>query len=153
MAPIVNYVYFAYPQISAFFDTLPFGIKASVLQKYQNEIIEWCRNLFRINCDRLIYSTFYSETFSRIIRYALKQVPHENNLLTKKAIIYVSTDFDTNLKNDLLSSISNIKFEHIKNDVIYEDLINIHELQQSIERDLQDSACYPFMVMANIGKF
>ncbi|CAF1180790.1 unnamed protein product [Rotaria sordida] len=137
--------------ISAFFDTLPFNIKGSVFQKYQNEIIEWCRNLFHINCDTLLYSTFYSETFLRIIRYALKQTNNENNLSLKKAIIYVSIDFDTNIKNDLLSSISNIKFEHIQNDVLHEDIIDINQLEELIKRNLNDIDSYPFMVIANAG--
>ncbi|CAF3795091.1 unnamed protein product [Rotaria sp. Silwood1] len=137
--------------ISAFFDTLPFNIKASVLQKYQNEIIEWCRNLFHINCDTLLYSSFCSETFLRIIRYALKQITNENNLSLKKAIIYVSNDFDINVKNDLLSSISNIKFEHIQNDITHEDMIDIKQLEELIKRDLNDTNSYPFMVIANAG--
>ncbi|CAF3082990.1 unnamed protein product [Rotaria sp. Silwood2] len=137
--------------ISAFFDTLPFNIKASVLQKYQNEIIEWCRNLFHINCDTLLYSSFYSETFLRIIRYALKQINNDNSLLLKKAIIYVSTDFDINVKNDLLSSISNIKFEHIQNDMTHEDMIDINQLEELIKRDLNDINSYPFMVIASAG--
>ncbi|CAF2045478.1 unnamed protein product [Rotaria magnacalcarata] len=137
--------------ISAFFDTLPFNIKASVLQKYQNEIIEWCRKLFHINCETLLYSTFYSEAFLRIIRCALKQVLHDNDLSIKKAIIYVSIDFDENLKSDLLSSISNIKFEHIQNDLTHEDMIDVQKLEESIKQDLNDAHSYPFMVIANIG--
>ncbi len=129
------------------------NIKTSVLPKYQNEIIDWCRNLFHIHCDTVLYSTNYTETFARIIRYAYKQSINDNNLIIKKAMIYVSIDFDINLKTDLLAGISNIKFEHIQNDVIREDLIDINQLEECIKRDLEDTQSYPLMVIANAGKF
>ncbi|CAF4487866.1 unnamed protein product [Rotaria sp. Silwood1] len=130
---------------SAFFDTLPFHIKSSVLPKYQIEIVEWCQNLFHIHANALLCSTYYSETFQRVIRYALK------NDRFKKGIIYVPMDFDTNLKIDLTSSLSNIKFEHISNDISSEDMIDINQLEERIKRDANDIQSYPFMVIANAG--
>jgi len=58
-----------------------------------------------------------------------------------------------NLKTNLLSSISNIQFEHIQNDLIHEDLIDINQLEESIKRNLNDIQSFPFMVIANAGKF
>ncbi|CAF1282863.1 unnamed protein product [Rotaria sordida] len=131
--------------LSAFFDTLPFHIKTSILPKYQIEIIEWCKNLFHFNSHALLCSTYYSETFQRVIRYAFKTDRF------KKGIIYVPMDFDTNLKIDLTSSLSNIKFEHISNDISSEDMIDINQLEELIKRDINDTQSYPFMVIANAG--
>ncbi|CAF4137508.1 unnamed protein product [Adineta steineri] len=137
--------------ISAFFDTLPFNMKSLVFPKYQNEINEWYQDLFHINSNTVLYSTFYSETFSRIIRYAIKQSHKENDFLNKKAIIYVSVDFNNHLKTDLLSSISNIKFQTIQNNVLFEDMIDINQLNEIIKHDLNDTQSYPCMVIANAG--
>ncbi|CAF2076967.1 unnamed protein product [Rotaria magnacalcarata] len=131
--------------LAAFFDALPVHVKASVLPKYQTEIVQWCENLFHINCNALLCSTYYSETFQRVIRYASKS----NQL--KKGIIYIPIDFDPNLKIDLTASLPNIKFEHISNNVSYEDLIDINQLEEFIQRDLNDTQSYPFMVIANAG--
>ena len=108
--------------------------------------MQWCQNLFHINSNALLCSTYYSETFQRVIRYALK--PNQ----FKKAIIYIPTDFDPNLKIDLTSSLSNIKFEHISTDSSSEDMIDINQLEQIIKRDANDSQSYPFMVIANAGR-
>ncbi len=121
-------------------------MKTSVLPKYQEEILQWCENLFHIHSNALLCSIYYSETFQRVIRYALKTDQ------LKKGIIYIPTDFDPNLKIDLMSSISNIKFEHISNDHLHEDMININQLEDLIKRDLNDSQSYPFMVIANAGQ-
>ncbi|CAF3554175.1 unnamed protein product [Adineta steineri] len=131
--------------LSAFFDTLPYHIKTSVLPKYQNEIIQWCEKLFHIHSHALLCSTYYSETFQRVIRYALK--PNQY----KKAIIYIPMDFDPNLKIDLTSSLSNIKFEHISNKTSHEDMIDINRFEELIKRDINDSVSYPFMIIANAG--
>ncbi|CAF4437161.1 unnamed protein product [Rotaria sp. Silwood2] len=131
--------------LSAFFDTLPFHIKTSVLPKYQIEIVEWCQKLFHINSKALLCSTYYSETFQRVIRYAFKT----DRL--KKGIIYVPMDFDTNLKIDLTSSLSNIKFEYISNDISSEDMIDCNQLEELFKRDANDTQSYPFMVIANAG--
>ncbi|CAF1067910.1 unnamed protein product [Adineta steineri] len=137
--------------ISAFFDTLPFNMKSLVFPKYQNEINEWYQDLFHINSNTILYSTFYSETFSRIIRYAIKQSHKENDFLNKKAIIYVSVDFNNHLKTDLLSSIPNIKFQTVQNNVLFEDMIDINQLNEIIKHDLNDTQSYPCMVIANAG--
>ncbi len=121
-------------------------MKTSVLPKYQEEILQWCENLFHIHSNALLCSIYYSETFQRVIRYALK--PNQS----KKAIIYIPTDFDPNLKIDLTSSLSNIKFEHISNDSSSEDIIDINQLEQIIKRDANDPQSYPFMVIANAGR-
>jgi hypothetical protein len=83
----------------------------------------------------------------------MKQSTNENNFATKKGIIYVSIDFDVSLKNDLLSSISNIQFKHIKNDITREDMIDINQLEELIKRDLNDTQSYPFMIIAHAGRF
>ncbi|CAF4400139.1 unnamed protein product, partial [Rotaria magnacalcarata] len=68
-------------------------------------------------------------------------------------IIYIPIDFDPNLKIDLTASLPNIKFEHISNNVSYEDLIDINQLEEFIQRDLNDTQSYPFMVIANAGSY
>lgn len=137
--------------ISAFFDTLPFNIKTSVLPKYQTDIIEWCRNLFHFQYETILYSNNYIESYLRMIRIALKVLANESNLSTKKAVIYVPIDFDFQLKAELLSSIANIKFEHVQNDDRHEDIIDVEQLEESIKRDQNDEQSYPFMIIANAG--
>ena len=100
-----------------------------------------------------MYSTCYSETLLFVIRYALKQHNIENSLSIKKSIVYVSIDFDMNLKNDLLFSISNIKFECVQNDQMHDDIIDCDELEKLIKRDLNNADSYPFMVVASAGKY
>lgn len=121
-------------------------MKTSVLPKYQDEILQWCRNLFHIQPQALLCSIYYSETFQRVIHHALKPGQY------KKGIIYVPNDFDPNLKMDLIASISNIKFEHLVNDHSQEDLINLQQLKELIQRDSNDSQAYPFMIVANAGQ-
>ncbi|CAF4421389.1 unnamed protein product, partial [Adineta steineri] len=60
-------------------------------------------------------------------------------------------DFDPNLKIDLTSSLSNIKFEHISNKTSHEDMIDINRFEELIKRDINDSVSYPFMIIANAG--
>jgi len=138
-------------KISSFFDTLPFNVKTSVLPKYQTEIIDWCRNLFHFQYETILYSNSYVEHFLRMIRIALKVLSNETNLTTKKAIVYVSTDFDVNLKAELLSSLANLQFEHVQNDDKHEDIIDTDRLEELIKRDLNDDQSYPFMIIANAG--
>ena len=71
----------------------------------------------------------------------------------KKAVIYIATDFEPNLKFDLTSSISNIKFEHVQNRNSHDDMIDLQQLEELIKRDANDTLSYPFMVIANAGKF
>lgn len=132
--------------MAAFFDTLPFHIKSSVLPKYQTETVEWCEKLFHIRTDALLCSTYYSETFQRVIRYAFKSDQ------LKKGVIYVPMDFDSNLKIDLASSLSNVIFQRIQNNIAFEDIIDINHLEELIKRDLNSTQSYPFMVIANAGK-
>ena len=139
--------------MAAFFDTLPFHVKLSVLPKYQNEIVDWCQNLFRIRCDALLYATNQSEAFLRVIRCALKLSHSGTDNATKQAIIYVSIDFDPSIKSDVLSGLSNIQFEHCRNDPIFEDMIDANQLEELVKRDVNDSLSYPLMVVANAGKF
>lgn len=129
-------------------------MKISVLQKYQNEIIDWCRHVFHFDAHAILYGMYYNETFARIIRCALKQqsMQEKKTSSKKKAIIYVSIDFDVHLKAELLSSMTNIQFEHVPNDVIREDLIEVNRLEELIKRDLNDEHVYPLMVIANAGR-
>ncbi|CAF0842851.1 unnamed protein product [Adineta ricciae] len=131
--------------LAAFFDTLPYHVKTSVLPKYQNEILQWCEKFFHIHSQTILCSTYYSEAFQRVIRYALKTDQY------KKAIIYIATDFEPNLKFDLTSSISNIKFEHVQNRNSHDDMIDLQQLEELIKRDANDTLSYPFMVIANAG--
>ncbi|UJR20947.1 hypothetical protein I4U23_024056 [Adineta vaga] len=131
--------------LAAFFDTLPYHIKISVLPKYQNEIVQWCEQLFHIHSQTILYSTYYLEAFQRIIRYALKNDQY------KKAIIYIPIDFNRDWKIDLTSSISNIRFEHIPNKNSCDDMIDIQKLEELIKRDAKDALSYPCMVIANAG--
>jgi inhibitor of KinA sporulation pathway (predicted exonuclease) len=144
---------FAFVQISAFFDTLSYNVKSSVFPKYQNEIIEWCRDLLHIQCNSLIYSTHLADTYARVIRYVLKHSNLDAQTSGRRAVIYVAPDFDNTLKRDLLTSISNIKFETIRNDVLYEDRIDSDQLSEVLNRDLNDQQSYPLMVIASAGKF
>ncbi|CAF1206945.1 unnamed protein product [Adineta ricciae] len=137
--------------ISAFFDTLSYSVKSSIFPKYQDEILAWCRDVLHIQCHAIIYSTFYSETFSRIIRYVLKQSNFDLETSERKAVIYVSADFDRNLKHDLLTSITSIQFEHVRKDVLFEDMIDVDRLQELVERDSNHSHLYPLMIIANAG--
>ena len=106
-----------------------------------------------LDAHAILYATHYNETFARIIRCALKQSIEEKKYsLKKKAIIYVSIDFDVHLKTELLSSMTNIHFQHISNDVIREDLIEVNRLEEIIKRDLNDQEVYPCMVIANAGR-
>lgn len=75
----------------------------------------------------------------------------KNKQQYKKAIIYIPTDFDPNLKIDLTSSLANIKFEQISNNNSHEDMINTNQLEEFIKRDINDTQAYPFMVIANAG--
>ena len=138
-------------QLSAFFDTLPFHVKSSVLPKYQTEIMQWCNQLFRIHSNALLCSTYYSESFQRVIRYALKNPRLQKNLL-KKAIIYIPIDFDPNLIIDLTSSQANIKFERIRNDSLHEDIMDIGQLEEFIQRDVNQIQSFPLMIVANAGR-
>ena len=70
----------------------------------------------------------------------------------KKGIIYVPSDFDPNLKIDLMSTISNIKFEYLTNENSHEDLIDLQQLKDLIQRDSNDSQVYPLMIVANAGQ-
>ena len=139
--------------MAAFFDTLPFHVKLSVLPKYQNEIVDWCQNLFRMRCDALLYATHQSEAFLCVIRYALKLAHSGMSNATKKAIVYVSIDFDPRIKSDVLAALSNIHFEHCQNDPIFEDMVDANQLDQLVKRDVNDALSYPLMVVANAGKF
>lgn len=106
-----------------------------------------------LDAHAILYAPHNNETFARIIRCALKQSIQEKKYsLKKKAIIYVSIDFDPYVKTELLSSMTNIHFEHIPNDVIREDLIEVNRLEEIIKRDLNDQQAYPFMVIANAGR-
>jgi len=138
------------PMLSSFFDTLPIHVKKSALPRYQEEIMQWCNDLFRFDAHALLCSIYYSETFQRVIRFALKN-SRSKKVSEKKAVIYVSTDFDTNLIADLTSLSANIKFEHIENDPLREDLIDVNRLEEILQRDSNDSEVYPAIVIANIG--
>ena len=105
-----------------------------------------------IQCHAVIYSTLWSETFSRIIRYVLKQSSFDLEPSERKAVIYVSADFDHNLKHDLLMSIASIQFEHVRKDVLFEDMIDVEQLKELVERDSNDSHLYPLMIIANAGE-
>lgn len=113
--------------------------------------MQWCNDLFRFDAHALLCSIYYSETFQRVIRFALKN-SRSKKVSEKKAVIYVSTDFDTNLIADLTSLSANIKFEHIENDPLREDLIDVNRLEEILQRDSNDSEVYPAIVIANIGK-
>lgn len=126
-------------------------MKKSALPRYQEEIMQWCNDLFRFDSHALLCSIYYSETFQRVIRFALKN-SRSNKVSEKKAVIYVSTDFDTNLIADLTSLSANIKFEHIENDPLQEDLIDVNRLEEILQRDSNDAEVYPAIVIANIGK-
>lgn len=125
---------------------MPYHVKTSALPKYQEEIIQWSSNLFHIQPQALLCSIYYSETFQRVIHYALKPGQY------KRGIIYVPNDFDPHLKIDLMSSISNIKFEYVSNDPSRVDLINFQQLKDLIQRDLNDTQAYPLMIIANAGQ-
>jgi glutamate/tyrosine decarboxylase-like PLP-dependent enzyme len=61
-------------------------------------------------------------------------------------------DFDPNLILDLTSSLVNVKFENIRNDPLHEDMIDINQLEEFIQRDIDDTQKRPLMVIANAGK-
>lgn len=63
----------------------------------------------------------------------------------------MSIDFDIQLKTELLTSIPFIQFEHVPNEVLREDMIDVNQLEQIIKRDLNDQQSYPFMVIAHAG--
>ena len=69
----------------------------------------------------------------------------------KQGIIYIPTNFDSHLTTDLTLSLTNIKFERISNDLAHEDMINISQLENFLERDLNNTQTYPLMVIANAG--
>lgn len=131
--------------LAAFFDTLPQHVKTSALPKYQSELIQWFQNFFHFQFDTVLYSSSFIESLQRVIRYALKNGQY------KKGIIYIPTDFDPNIKLELFSTISNIKFEHVPNNSVYEDMIDLQQLEELIRRDSNESQVYPLMVIANAG--
>lgn len=88
-----------------------------------------------------------------MIRCALKLSAKKSPTVNPKAIVYVSIAFDMQLKTELLASMPNIRFEHVPNDVIREDMIDVSQLEQMIKRDLKDQQSYPFMVIAHAGLF
>ncbi len=53
----------------------------------------------------------------------------------------------------MISSLPNIRFEHISNDNSHEDIININQLEEYLKRDINDTQSYPFMVIANAGQW
>ena len=126
-------------------------VKKSALPRYQEEIMHWCNDLFHFEANALLCSIYNSETFQRVIRYALKN-SRTTRIPGKKAVIYVSNDFDPNLIVELTSLPVNIKFEHIQNDPLREDLIDVNQLEEFIQRDLNDALVYPAMVIANAGE-
>lgn len=107
--------------------------------------MQWCQNLFHINCEALFCSTYFSETIQRVIRYAAR--PDQ----LKKGIIYIPMDFDQNIKTDLTSSLPNIRFQPIANELSHDDLIDIGQLEEYIKRDSNDPHAYPLMVVAHAG--
>ncbi|CAF0768705.1 unnamed protein product [Didymodactylos carnosus] len=140
--------------LSAFFDTLPHNVKLAVIPKYQTDLIKWCKNLFHIKCEALLCTTYYSESFQRVIRLALKsnkKFSNDNNNTNKKGIIYVSSDFDPQLKDDLLVAIPDVCFTHIQTDLYREDVLNIDKLKQTIINDVDSTEEYPLMIIANVG--
>ena len=113
--------------------------------------MQWCDRLFRIHSNAVLCSTYYSESFQRVIRYALKNPRLQKNVL-KKAIIYIPMDFDPNLIIDLTSSQANIRFERIRNDTLHEDIMDIGQLEEFIQRDTNQIQSYPLMIIANAGR-
>ena len=113
--------------------------------------MQWCNRLFHLQANALLCSTYYSETFQRVIRYALKNARTVKSA-TLTAIVYIAMDFDPNLIVDLTSSLANVKFEHIRNDPLHEDMIDIDQLEEFVQRDLKDAHCYSAMVIANAGR-
>ena len=126
-------------------------MKKSVLPKYQKDIIQWCCNILHLKESGLLYSTYYAETFQRVIRFALKN-SRSPRLLDRTAIIYVAEDFDPDLILDLLASISNIVFQHVRSDQQHQDMISVTHLQELIRRDLQNPSSYPAIVIATAGR-
>ncbi|CAF1300729.1 unnamed protein product, partial [Didymodactylos carnosus] len=140
--------------LSVFFDTLPHSIKLCVIPKYQNDLIKWCEDLFHIECEALLCTIYYSESFQRVIRLALKfnkKLFNENHTNNKKGIIYVSTDFDPQLKDDLIFTVPNICFSSIQTDLYHENVLNIEQLEQTIIKDIDSTNEYPLMIIANVG--
>ena len=113
--------------------------------------MHWCNDLFHFEANALLCSISYAETFQRVIRYALKNA-RTTRIPGKKAVVYVSTDFDPNLVAELTSLPVNIRFEHIQNDPLREDLIDVNQLEEFIRRDLNDAQVYPAIVIANAGE-
>lgn len=123
-----------------------------VLPKYQNEVLEWVRDFFCIQCDGLFYCNTPLETLLQVIRYAMKFISEETKLKMKRAIIYVSDDFDRNLKTNLLSSLTNIQLKICSNNRAGNHTMDINQLEELIERDSNQYDVYPMMVIAQAGK-
>jgi len=115
------------------------------LSKYQSELVQWFESLFHFQFDAILYSSSLIKSLQRVIRYVLKNGQY------KKGIIYIPTDFDPNIKLELFSTISNIKFEHVPTDSVYEDMIDLKQLEELIQRDSNEGQVYPLMVIANAG--
>ena len=121
------------------------------MPKYLNDISMWFENLFRIRCNSIIHTSNNLESLLLIIRYVQRATNQEINDSMKKGIIYLPADFDLLLKNDLLSLLPNIQFEHCKSHSQFQDVIDINQLEKLLENHPHQTETYPMMIIAQAG--
>lgn len=121
------------------------------MPKYHNEVLEWSREFFRIQCDAIFYYSSSFDTLSRIIRYVQRLCDTETKSLMRKGIIYVADGFDSTLKKSLLNSLATVQFTMCPSNGIGNDTIDLDKLDEFIQRDLKQTQIYPMMIIAQAG--